>query len=196
MASITNPIEDIALFDLDGTLCDYEKALKHSLEKLSSPEEQPIIFPIRDNSPVYLRNRTKIIRQSEEWWINLPKLQLGWDVLAVAQELNYRIMVLTQGPRTNPSAWSGKKRWADLNLPDVDLTITRDKGLVYGKVLVDDFPEYIERWLTWRKRGLVIMPTSEENKNYRHPQVIRYDGTRDCLEEVKEAMLKAKQRNS
>jgi hypothetical protein len=86
-------------------------------------------------------------------------------------------MVLTQGPRRNANAWTGKKLWIDKNLgQDVDITITRDKGLVYGKVLVDDFPEYIERWLEWRPRGLVIMPVNESNINFKHPQVIRYDG--------------------
>jgi hypothetical protein len=48
-------------------------------------------------------------------------------------------VILTQGPRRNANAWTGKKLWIDRNLgPDTDVTITRDKGLVYGKVLVDD----------------------------------------------------------
>jgi len=55
-------------------------------------------------------------------------------------------MILTQGPKKNPASWSGKKKWIDKNLgQDVDITITRDKGLVYGKVLVDDYPGYIEK---------------------------------------------------
>ena len=190
---MTNQIENIALFDMDGTLCDYELALKKSLEELSSPKEPQIVFPIKDNAPEYLRNRTNLIRKSEEWWTDLPKLQLGWDILEIAKELDYRIMILTQGPRKNPAAWSGKKRWMDKNLPDTDITITRDKGLVYGKILVDDFPDYIERWLQWRKRGLVIMPANNSNQSYKHPQVIRYDGAN--LQEAKETMLKAKQRD-
>jgi hypothetical protein len=80
--------------------------------------------------------------------------------------------------------------WIDKHLGQgVDITITRDKGLVYGKVLVDDWPEYINRWLEWRPRGLVIMPANEANKGYFHPQVIRYDGKN--LGVVKEAMEKA-----
>jgi phosphoglycolate phosphatase-like HAD superfamily hydrolase len=31
--------ENIALFDMDGTLCDYEKGLKKSLDALKSPDE-------------------------------------------------------------------------------------------------------------------------------------------------------------
>jgi len=48
------------------------------------------------------------------------------------------------------------------------------------------FLGYVERWLSWRDRGLVIMPANEGNKNFSHPQVIRYDGSN--LEVVKKAM--------
>lgn len=65
------------------------------------------------------------------------------------------------------------------NLPDIPLTITRDKGLVYGRMLVDDWPEYVERWLKWRPRGMVVMPAQPWNADYKHPNVLRYDGTDD-----------------
>lgn len=185
--------ENIALFDMDGTLCDHDKALYEGLEKLRSPDE-PIYVPPFVNQkdvPKYIWDRIDLIRTPELWWENLPKLQLGWDILNVANELGYRVMILTQGSKRNPSSWSGKKKWIDNNLgTDVDITITRDKGLVYGRVLVDDYPSYIERWLEWRKRGLVIMPTNESNKDFKHDQVIRYDGTN--LEIVVEAMKKAR----
>jgi hypothetical protein len=74
--------------------------------------------------------------------------------------------------------------------PDVDITITRDKGLVYGLVLVDDWPKYILRWLKWRPRGLVIMPASTSNEKFKHPQVIRYDGSRESFDQVDTAMRK------
>lgn len=175
--------EDIALFDMDGVLCDHDRILFEELEKLRSPKEPVYTPPIRDDAPEYIKNRADLIRSSESWWVNLPKFQLGWDVLEIARKLEYRIMILTQGQRKNPSSWSGKKKWIDNNLgQDADITVTRDKGLVYGKVLVDDFPGYIERWLQWRRRGLVIMPASESNEYFKHRQVIRYDGTN--LEEV------------
>lgn len=186
-------LENIALFDMDGTLCDYETALTKSLEELRSPSEPKFTGPVRDNSPEYIRKRADLIRADVNWWANLPKLKLGWDILAISIELEYRNMILTQGPRKNPNSWSGKKIWIDKNLgEDTDITITRDKGLIYGKVLVDDFPGYIERWLKWRKNGLVIMPASAENADYKHPQVIRYTG--ENLEQVREAMERAKLR--
>ena len=185
--------EDIILFDMDGTLCDYDKALSEEMKKLKSPEEPNFHLPILDDSPEYLKARSDLIRNSEKWWANLPKFKLGFDILKIADELGFRKMILTQGSKTNPSSWSGKKIWMDKNLgQDVDITITRDKGLVYGKILVDDFPPYAERWLKWRPHGLVIMPANKQNANYKHPQVIKYDGTN--LKQVKEAMKKIKQR--
>ena len=74
----------------------------------------------------------------------------------------------------------------------MDVIITRDKGLVYGKILVDDYPGYVERWLEWRPRGTVIMPANEENKNFSHQNVIRYDGSN--LNEIKEAIKSTKER--
>jgi len=187
-------IEDVALFDLDGTLCDYDRALLEKLEELRSPHEPQYTSSIRD-APPYMKKRADMIRASEEWWENLPKLQLGWDILEIAKSLDYRIMILTQGPKKNPSSWSGKKKWIDRNLgEEVDVTITRDKGLIYGKVLVDDFPDYVKRWLKWRTRGIVIMPTNESNQDFTHPNVIKYDGTN--IDQVKKVLRLAKKRGS
>jgi len=170
--------EKIALFDMDGTLCDYEKGLEESMIKLRAPMEPEYSGVPHDNAPDYLRARADIIRINPEWWANLPKFQLGFDIWDLTEKLGYRRMILTQGPKRNPNAWTGKKLWIDRNLGQtVDITITRDKGLVYGKILVDDWPEYIDRWLKWRPRGLVIMPANKANGDYKHPQVIRYDGS-------------------
>lgn len=185
-------IDDIALFDLDGTLCDYDGALLNALNRIRSPNE-PVLGELnREDEPEYIIERRKLITSSKDWWITLPKFQLGWDILGIARELEYRIMVLTQGPRKIPQAWSGKKEWIDVNLGDVDVTITRDKGLVYGKVLVDDYPDYMDRWLEYRPRGLGIMPAHHYNEGYSHPNVIRYTGSN--LDEVREAMTRAKLR--
>ena len=169
--------ENIALFDLDGTLCDYEKSLVDKMNSIRSPDEDVLVNWLRDDVPQYMRARANLIRASEDWWANLKPLALGFDILKMAEEIGFRIMILTAGPKRNPAAWSGKKKWIDKNLgEDVDVTMTRDKGLVYGRVLVDDYPDYVERWLEWRPRGLVIMPAGHLNKGFEHPQVIRYDG--------------------
>ena len=186
------PHELIALFDMDGTLFDYEAQLKEDLSKIASPEEKEIRFNFEDN-PKYLQNRIDLITSHESWWQNLPKFKLGWDVLEITKKLGFHHTILTQGPRSKPAAWSGKKRCADEHFGEnFDITLTRNKGLVYGKVLVDDFPGYIEKWLKHRKNGLVIMPANEGNENFKHPQVIRYDGTN--LEEVKNALEEVKRK--
>ena len=186
--------EPVALFDMDGTLCNHEGQLRDDLRRLQAPCEEDFLGDLH-RAPEHIKRRAEMIMSSQVWWEGLPRLQLGWDVLQVAREQGYRIMILTQGPNRYPSAWSGKKLWIDKNLgPGTDITITRDKGLVYGKMLVDDYPEYVKRWLTWRRNGLVIMPANGWNGGFEHRQVIRYDGTN--LDEVRDAMLKRLQRDS
>jgi 5'-nucleotidase len=171
-------VEKIALFDMDGTLCDYDKSLIYKMRLLQGPTEEICNHVPRENSPLYLKERADLVRSSIEWWANLPKFQLGFDLWDILGTYDYRRIILTQGPKNNANAWTGKKLWIDKNLgQDVEITITRNKDLVYGKILVDDFPGYIVDWLKWRPRGLVIMPASEQNIDFKHKQVVRYDGT-------------------
>lgn len=183
---------NIALFDMDGTLCNYDLALFESLEKLRNPLEEEVHSLHLRRVPDYIKARADLIRQQESWWENIPPFKLGWDVLDLLKKEGFRIMILTQGPKDKPWGWSGKVRWISKNLPGTDITMTRDKGIVYGKILVDDFPEYIEKWLKNRPRGLVIMPAHKYNENFSHPNVIRYTGKN--LKEVEEAIKKVKLR--
>ena len=126
------------------------------------------------------------MRRQPGWWRNLPRLKLGFDMLAELRALSFEIHVLTKGPLGTPSAWTEKLEWCQQHLPGVPVTITMDKGLVYGKVLVDDYPPYVERWLTWRPRGLVVLPAQPWNAGFTHKNAIRYDGHN--LEEVRAAL--------
>jgi len=190
MNGIRKENDNVALFDLDGTLCDYDSAMLKSMNAIRAPSEPEIKHVPQDGIPPFMQARIDLICADELWWENMPPLAAGFDILMVARDLGYRPMILTQGPKRNPYAWSGKKRWVDRNIGvNVDITITRDKGLVYGKVMVDDYPKYILRWLQWRKNGLVIMPPNEGNKDFKHPQVIRYDCS-EKLPEIHEAMKK------
>jgi len=188
-------IEDIALFDMDGTMCDYDGEMKRCLEKLAGPDEETILR--WDEEPEYIEERKNLIRNQPGWWQNLPAFELGFDILGMAISLGFKPHVLTKGPHSSISAWTEKVIWCRQNLPDnVPVTITEDKGLVYGKVLVDDYLDYALRWLEWRPRGLVIMPAhpynlhaDESSKN-----IIRYDGTDKSKELVFEGLKKAKER--
>jgi len=174
----------VGLIDMDGTLCDYQGALARDLEALRAPNEPPVADG--DDTPAWLRARENVVRRQPGWWRNLSQLQLGFDVLAELRALSFEIHVLTKGPLSTPSAWTEKLEWCQQHLPGVPVTITMDKGLVYGKVLVDDYPPYVERWLTWRPRGLVVLPAQPWNAGFTHKNAIRYDGRN--LAEVRAAL--------
>jgi len=167
----------VALFDMDGTLCDYEGAMNRDLLKLANEGDLKTMQSFGKN-PLYLKARMKLIKNQPGWWKYLPPLPIGFQILKIIREYDFKIHVLTKGPYNTPSAWSEKVDWCRANLPeDTSITITEDKGLVYGKILVDDYPVYIQKWLEWRPRGLVIMPASDYNKDFKHHNVIRYDGS-------------------
>lgn len=171
--------EKIALFDMDGTLVDYDGKLKADLEALASPEElKPKFgtFAWYDDGPLWLQNRIKLIKSQPNWWFNLKPIESGFRVLEMAREIGFKIHILTKGPRHTPQAWSEKLLWCQKYIAsNVEITITQDKGMVYGRVLVDDYPEYMERWLKYRPRGLGIMPTREYNQDFNHKNVIKYN---------------------
>lgn len=168
--------ELVALVDMDGTLCDYEGAMLRDLERLRSPHEPPVSIAGTHAEP-WLRERMELVRRQHGWWARLERLRLGFDVLEELRARDFEIHILTKGPATATSAWAEKLQWCQQHVPDARVTVTMDKGLVYGKVLVDDYPEYVLRWLTWRPRGLVIMPAQPWNEGFSHPNVLRYDGS-------------------
>ena len=178
----------IALFDMDGTLADYDLRLKADLLSIASPDDPPV-EEIYGNLPRHIELRRHMITSQVGWWLGLERFKLGWDILELVKHLNFRVVILTKGPSSKPSAWTEKVEWCDKHLKGMveGVTITHDKGLVYGKVLVDDFPAYIERWLEWRPRGMVIMPAHDHNESFSHPNVVRYNGSN--LEEVRERLL-------
>jgi hypothetical protein len=67
------------------------------------------------------------------WWLGLERFKLGWDVLELVKNFDFRIVVLTKGPASKPSAWTEKVQWCDKHLKGMveGITITHDKGLVY-----------------------------------------------------------------
>lgn len=178
--------DKIALFDMDGTLADYDGQLLTDLRCLASEyEPAPVLYA---DIP-YLEARRQVITSQVGWWLKLGKFKLGWDVLEIAKEIGYSISVLTKGPTRKHTAWAEKVEWCNQHLADYadGVIIAHDKGLVYGAVLVDDWTEYIKRWLEHRPRGLVIMPAHDHNSNFVHPNVVRYDGTN--IDEVRVSML-------
>ena len=186
-------IEKIALFDMDQTLADYVGQLNRDLERLKAPQEPQIKIFDRD-TPEYLEQRMKLIKRQNGWWRNLPRLEIGFEIFRMAYNIGFDNQILTKGPKTTTSAWTEKVDWVRIELEeeygqDFKVHITEDKGLVYGMVLCDDFPDYMERWLKNRPRGLGIMIKNEYNKDYSHDRVVL--ATEDNLNEVKERLQEA-----
>lgn len=168
--------ENIALFDMDGSLAAYDQQLLQDLKELSSPYE-PEIENVH-NLPSWLEKRASFIKKQPGWWLSLPRIERGFEVLRAAAEVGFRNEILTKGPRYSTNAWTEKLLWCQREIDkDINVTITFSKGLVYGKVLFDDFPDYMLEWLKWRKNGLGIMLDNPHNQGFSHPNVIRYDGS-------------------
>lgn len=173
---------NIALFDMDDSLADYTNTLVKDLETLRSPDEEVIaaenVWHLADVP--HIAARIKLIKKQPNWWFNLPPIFHGMAVLERAANIGFDVHILTKGPKSNSSAWQQKLDWCHTHIAnDSNVHITCDKGMVYGKVLYDDFPDYMLAWLKHRPRGLGIMPVTPSNKNFKHPNVIRYRGPDD-----------------
>jgi 5'-nucleotidase len=182
-ASMDKPL---ALVDMDGTLCDFDAAMSRELARLKAPGE-PDVSPYDESIP-WIEARRDLVKSKQGFWLGLEKFKLGFDIYECLNEIGYKVHILTRGPTKMPEAWGEKVQWALQHLPGVPITLTHDKGLVYGKVLVDDWPKYIDAWLAHRPRGLVVMPAQFWNKGlYKDDRrVIRYDGTN--LDEVRDRL--------
>ncbi len=184
--STTCGAQHVALFDLDGTLADYGRQMRRDFEAIKAPGEPD--YPFHDRSaPKYFGVRLDLGKAQPGWWLRLPRISLGSDILQLAEELGFEIQVMTQGPHNRPSAWMEKVKWCHENIsPAVKVTVTEDKSLVFGHVLVDDTPAYVETWLKRNRQGVGIMPAHPANAGFEHPGVVRYDGSN--LEKVREAL--------
>jgi len=176
----TKLAEPIGLFDLDGTLADFDRSMKAKLAELRSPKEDPTLDETAYEDVPHIKARRRLIKSQPGFWRNLAKVELGFQILAEAQAQRFRCSVLTKGPRKISIAWQEKVEWCNEHVPDLPIHIGEDKGLVYGKMLCDDWPDYIERWIKWRPRGLVIAVAQPWNlgidRVFPH-NVVRYDGT-------------------
>lgn len=156
---MVKPTEKVALFDLDGTLADYDQSMREKMALLGMklPLDRERMPPVQD----YAR---KLIQSQSGFWRDLPRHMPGFEILNCALQIGFSPMILTQGPMSTPSAWTEKIEWCAKHVPNIPVTITRNKSLVYGRVLVDDWPPYFMEWLKVRPRGIVICPEHPWNK--------------------------------
>ncbi len=175
----------VGLFDMDGTLANYEKAMRTWLDLMKEPSEPD--YEVHAREPSYFYERQRVIRRQPGFWRNLETIDVGFEVLRIAQEVGFRnIHACTRGPGDCPSAWSEKFEWIQKHkesglLPSsMKITVTEDKGTVYGRFLCDDHIPFLNRWLEHRKRGLAILLLPVPRKiDYRslHPNIFCFDGS-------------------
>jgi len=180
--------DNIADIDLDGSVAHFMGRLREHLDLMQSPGDPEITDELIENPPPWLDYRMRCIKKQPGFWRNLDPIPLGLRVVAVIRRVGYRLNTLTKGPRRTTSAWTEKVEWSHEHLPDAMVTVTEDKGLVYGKVLFDDYPDYITGWLKWRKRGLVLMLDQPWNQGFEHPNVIRVTGTPENMQQIRAAL--------
>lgn len=181
---------NIGLFDLDGSLADYEGQLKNDLSKLLSIKDiekfnELGMWQADEMEP--FKSLIRLLKKQPCWWGSLPVLKDGMMIFNLSMRIGFKNHILTKGPKRYPRAWKEKVEWCQEHLGElIDVHITSDKSMVYGKFLYDDYPDYMDRWLTARPRGLGIMPVNDTNRDYNHERCIKWNGTN--YEEVKIAL--------
>lgn len=172
----------VALIDLDGSLADYDAAMRRDYAALCGPGEY--LEDLYDEKLPWVKARRDLISRQPGWWRGLARIERGFEVVDMFRDLGFRLMVCTRASKQKPDCWGEKVEWCREHLPDASVTITQDKGLVYGRVLLDDWPPYGKRWLAHRPRGLLVMVAQPWNEHafLDDPRVIRYDGSgKDAL---------------
>ncbi len=163
---------EVALVDMDGTIADYDFGLREGLLPLMAPGEPRYEAHSRDVPP-WVEARMRLVKSQPGFWRNLKKIEDGFKVLDMIVEAGFSTAILTKGPRKTHSAWTEKVQWCEEHVPDLPVTVGHDKGLVYGRLLFDDYPKFALAWLKHRPRGIVLMLDSPSNQGFEHPQVVR-----------------------
>lgn len=180
--------EPIALHDLDGTLANFDKDMAKYLAELRGPTEDPKHDETAYEGAPHMRARRRLIKKMPGFWRNLEKLQAGFEILALCEELKFSNHILSKSPRKMPNAAGEKIEWCLHHVPHMPIVLSEEKALVYGKVLVDDWPEYVESWIKWRPRGLVISVAQRWNEGIEKlspkGNIIRYTGP-EMLPDIK-----------
>jgi 5'(3')-deoxyribonucleotidase len=166
------PEKPVALIDMDGTVADFDTAMRVELAKLAAPSETQAEYP-DEETPPWIKARERLIKNQPGFWRNLARIDVGFRILQELKDSGFELHVLTKGPKYAFSAFTEKREWCEEHLNGIKVTISDDKSLVYGRILFDDWIPYVKSWLAVRPRGLVIMVDHPHNQGFDHPQVIR-----------------------
>lgn len=176
--------DKIALFDMDGTLADFVQGMQAGMKPLESPDERWDYDNYdQDNETAFMKARRRSVKNTPGFWRELPPYAPGFQLLRMAVDIGFRIMVFTKVPMSQPSAASEKIEWCHEHLTPFlgrdgyEMALVSNKGFTYGRILVDDWPPYIDAWRKYRPRGKVIMPAHKYNQGRYEgdPNVIRFN---------------------
>lgn len=174
---------------MDGSLADFENGLRAVLAKIASPCEPTLPDSLWEAEKMpHIKERMRLVKDMPGWWLGLDRIEMGFEVLSMARQAGFEVQILTKGPSSHSIAWREKIEWCQRQpeLEDAAVHIVSDKGLVFGNLLYDDYPVYMERWLSNRPRGLGIMPLTPWNREFTHPNVVKWDGSN--RDEVRRAL--------
>jgi len=158
--------ENVALLDMDGTVCNWHGQLQKDLTRILGVDREKL-------SQETLTRVEHLIRSQPGWYLNLERLPLGFKIAETLRDIGFTIMVATKATPVAENAWSEKAKWCKEYLPYAKVTVSEDKTLMYGKILVDDYQKFADPWLKKRPRGYVILPDQPWNQGYEHPRVKR-----------------------
>lgn len=181
--------EQVALVDIDGTLADFRGALDRDVARVLNGRGEDVKVPA-----CVVQEVEWLIRGQPGWYQNLTPLPLGFDIVRMLQDIGFRIMIMTKSSKESKNAWSEKVAWIAEHLPEVDVTVTQDKSLVYGRVLVDDYPGHFLKWMDHRPRGIVVMPSQAWNKGTSKRPNLHPVASREELEALRPVLEEAFER--
>jgi len=171
----------IAIVDMDNTLVDYTEGMRLEYDALCSPNEENYEAAKKRYEgkewPDHLWQRIQTIYGRVDWWYNLEPLSVGFEIVEVLKSRGYEIHVGTSGPSDHPRSWMEKYQWVKDFFPKADAVhITRDKSILGGQILVDDWPDYITKWQDYNHGGFVVVPAHHYNKHLTmQTDVLRYE---------------------
>jgi 5'(3')-deoxyribonucleotidase len=181
--------DEIALVDMDGTLCEFRGQLDSDVARVLNGRGEDVKVPA-----CVVQEIEWLIRGQAGWYRNLKPLQLGFDIVRMLEEIGFRIMIMTKSSKESINAWSEKREWIKQHLPDVKMSVTEDKSLFYGKVLVDDYPGHFLPWMEHRPRGVVVMPAQPWNKGTSKRINLHSVANQEDLEALRPVLVEAFER--
>jgi len=148
--------QPLALIDMDGTLAAFDPAMRWELTRLNDPSMLPpdaFDYDAEDKYP-HIAAQRALIKGKLGFWRGLHELPLGFKIAAALKLVGFKLHVCTRASKKYPQCWAEKVEWCraagawveeELILGGAGITITTDKTIVHGDVLVDDWPPYFTK---------------------------------------------------